>query len=105
MMDNAMPPAGRGDGKEKKTIGLTPATWHEIEMVRGSLGEDLSETTRRIILAGLDAETERERQRLITRRLRAKEAGAEDAVAFLENHADENVRRAAADLRKWLQKG
>ena len=104
-MGSTMPPTGRGEGKEKKSIGLTPAIWNEIDKIRESLGEDLSETTRRIIMAGLDAETERERQRLITRRLRAKEAKAEDAVDRLKAHPDPAVQAEALLIEKWLQKG
>ena len=114
-----MPPTGTGQDKVKRPVSLPEATWKKIEALRDGTGEHASETLRRIINEGILAENERmgamldaeskrlsiENQRLINRRLQAKESGALDAVAFLKNHADENVRRAGDDLEKWLQKG
>jgi len=119
MDDVTMPPTGKGQDKVKRPVSLPDAVWEKIEALREGTGEHLSETLRRIINEGILAENERmgamldaeskrlsiENQKYINRRLQAKEEGALEAVAFLRNHADENVRRAADDLEQWLQKG
>ena len=126
MNGDDMPPAGKGQDKVKRPVSLPDAMWSKIEELREGTGEHSSETLRRIINEGIIAETARlgamldaeskrleaesrrltiENQKLINRRLQAKENGAIDAVAFLKSHTDENVRQAADDLEQWLQKG
>lgn len=119
MDDVTMPPAGKGQDKVKRPVSLPDAMWEKIEALRDGTGEHFSETLRRVINEGilsenermgsmLDAESKRlsiQNQKLINRRLQAKENGALNAVAFLKGHADEAVRQAGEDLEKWLQKG
>lgn len=118
MNDVTMPPA-KGQDKVKRPVSLPDAVWEKIEALREGTGEHVSETLRRIINEGILAENERmgamldaeskrlsiENQKYINRRLQAKENRALDAVAFLKEHADENVRKAADNLEQWLQKG
>lgn len=119
MSDKNMPPSGKGQDKVKRPLSLPDAVWDMIETLRADRGEHTSEALRRIIDAGILAETERqgamleaesrrlsvENQRLINRRLQAKEDGAEAAVARLKVHPDEAVRADAELFEKWLRKG
>ena len=101
-----------GESLEKRTVTAPAETWQACEEMAERDGGKLAEVYRRVMTEGISAERERlkadvefENSMMIHRRLQAKENGALDAVAFLKNHADENVRRAADDLEKWLQKG
>lgn len=97
---------------EKRTVTAPVATWQACEEIAERGGERLAEVYRRVMAGGISAERERlkadiefENSLMINRRLQAKEGGALDAVVFFKKHSDENVRRAADDLEKWLQKG
>jgi hypothetical protein len=119
MDDTTMPPTGTGQDKVKRPVSLPEATWKKIEALRDGTGEHASETLRRIINEGILAENERmgamldaeskrlsiENQRLINRRLQAKEQDAESAVARLKTHTDPEVKADALLFEKWLQKG
>jgi hypothetical protein len=115
-MTELMPPKSDADNLEKRTVALPPALWQALQELAAADGEKLSEVYRRVIALGASAERLRhtddlayQNKRLINQRLRAKLAGAIEAVTTLEDltpaldPADRaTVAQAVAMLRTWL---
>jgi hypothetical protein len=110
-MDEDMAPSN-AETLEKRTVTAPAALWQACECIAEHHGDRLAEVYRRVMASGVSSERDRlisdieyENKVLINRRLKAKEHGAEEAVARLKAHSDLDVQANAELIEVWLRKG
>lgn len=98
-----MPATGK-PSKDKRSIGLTPDIWEQLERLAEQNGnETVTDTVRRCILLGISQEKERlsadlrfENSQLVNRKLKMRESDIREALASLADPASSQEDRLAA---------
>jgi len=93
--------------KDKRTIGLTPDIWEQLERLAEQNGnETVTDTIRRCVLLGISQEKERlsadlrfENSQLVNRKLKLRESDIHAALSQLADpNSSEADRQAAVEL-------